>query len=387
MKAWQALGAKVTVVTCAPNFPRGKVYPGYRNRWYQRRDEDGVDVIRVWSYISANAGFTKRILDYVSYAVSAVFAALPLDFDLIVATSPQFFTAVAGRVVSALRRRPWVMEVRDLWPESIRAVGAARGPRWLFDRLEALELSLYRSAALVVVVTESFRDNLIDRGIPPKKLTVVTNGVDASAFTPRPRPAALEARLGLTGKTVVGYFGTHGLAHGLPFILSTAASAPAHVHFLFVGDGAMKGELVEQRAQLGLANVTLLPPVPKAEIGNYLALADIALVPLRRSDTFRSVIPSKIFESAATGTPILLGVEGESRRIVERYGAGLAYTPEDSGSFLAQLRILATDAQAYESCRVGALRLAADYDRDVLAARMYAELLGIVAAKTQATYA
>lgn len=371
IKVWQRLGAEVTVITCAPNFPRGIVYDGYKNKLYQRCEEQGVDVIRVWSYISANAGFAKRILDYVSYAFAATLAASRLEFDVVVATSPQLFTAVAGRAAAKLKGRPWVMEVRDLWPESIRAVGAARGPSRLMDLLERLELSLYRSAAKVIVVTDSFRENLTSRSIDPSKIAVVTNGVDRGAYAPSPKSAALVQRLGLGGKTVVGYLGTHGLAHGLTFILSCAAEADPNVHFVLIGDGAMKETLLAQREALGLTNVTMLPPVPKQDIGEYLSVVDIALVPLRRSDTFKSVIPSKIFESAASGTPILLGVEGESKRIVERFGAGLAFIPEDRESFLTQLHRLSSDADTYRACQAACVRLAAAYDRSALATQMY----------------
>lgn len=376
---WQRLGAEVTVVTCAPNFPRGRLYDGYANRLYQRRTEAGIDVVRVWSFISANEGFGRRILDYVSYAITATLASLRLDFDVVVATSPQFFTAIAGRSVGALKRRPWVMEVRDLWPESIRAVGAARGPARLFDALERLELSLYRSARRVVVVTESFRDDLIRRGIDTSKISVITNGVDVSAYPHRPKPAALVEALGLAGKVVVGYIGTHGLAHGLDFILSCAPELDERLHFVFVGDGAMKAKLLAQHAQLNLTNVTMLPPVPKAEVGKYLALIDISLVPLRRSKTFASVIPSKIFESAAAETPILLGVEGESARIIRKYGAGLTFKPEDRESFLEQLHTLAFDDALYARCRDACASLAAAFDRTALAERMYEVLKATVA--------
>ena len=387
VRVWQELGAEITVLTCAPNFPQGKVYPGYRNRLYSRRREDGVDVVRVWSYVSANAGFAKRILDYCSYAVAATLASLALSFDVVVATSPQFFTAVAGRAVGALRGRPWIMEVRDLWPESIRAVGAARGPELLLDALERLELALYRSARSVVVVTDSFRQNLIARGIDAAKVHVVTNGVDTTLYSPSAKPAGLASELGVADKLVVAYVGTHGMAHGLDFVLDCAGSAPPHVHFLFVGDGAEKRRLTAQRERLGLTNVTILAPVPKAEVARYLALADVALVPLRRRDTFKSVIPSKIFESAASGTPILLGVEGESRAIVERHAAGLAYVPEDRESFLTQLSALANDAELYRRCRRGCADLAAAYDRRVLATRMYSILVDEAQPASKPSYA
>ncbi|MEO0731322.1 MAG: glycosyltransferase family 4 protein [Bacteroidota bacterium] len=376
-REWVRQGVAVTVITCAPNFPQGKVYDGYRNRLWQRETVDGIEVIRVWSFITANAGFGLRILDYISYAVMALIASLFVRTDLIVATSPQFFTAVSGYLAGLLKRKPWVMEVRDLWPESIRAVGAAEGTeRWL-DRLEKLELFLYRKAARVVVVTNAFKDNLVRRGVPAEKVTVVTNGVLTEQFVSRSKDPALVKELGLEGKFVVGYLGTHGMAHKLDFILNSAPAAAPNVHFVFIGGGAQKASLLAQVEREGYPNVTMLPPVAKAEIARYISVIDVALVPLRRSDTFKTVIPSKIFENAAMGKPILLGVEGESAAIIRRFGAGCCFVPEDREDFLRQLNLLATDAALYAECQKNCAALAAAYDRRKLAGDMLAELRSV----------
>lgn len=309
-------------------------------------------------------------MDYISYAVMAFFASLFVRTDLIVATSPQFFTAVAGYVASVCKRRPWVMEVRDLWPESIRAVGAAPGKEKWLDRLEQLELFLYRKAAKVVVVTHAFKDNLIRRGVPAEKISVVTNGVLTDKFPRQPKDPALLRTLGLEDKFVVGYLGTHGMAHKLDFILDNAPAAAPNVHFLFIGGGAQKAALEAQVARQQLTNVSMLPSVPKKEIARYISITDVALVPLRRSDTFKTVIPSKIFENAAMGKPILLGVEGESEAIIKKYGAGLCFIPEDSDDFLRQLNRLATEPATYRACQQDCNSLAEAYDRNVLAREM-----------------
>ena len=125
-KEWVKAGHDVTVITCFPNFPKGEVYDGYRNKLYQREQVDGINVIRVWSYIAANKGFFKRTLDFISFSITSFIAGLFVKTDVIVATSPQFFTALSGRTLSFWKRKPWVMEVRDLWPESIKTVGAMK---------------------------------------------------------------------------------------------------------------------------------------------------------------------------------------------------------------------------------------------------------------------
>lgn len=373
-REWVKSGVDVTVITCAPNFPEGKVHDGYKNRLYSKEEVEGVTVIRVWSFITANEGFLKRTIDFISFAVSAFIAGLFVKTDMIVATSPQFFAAVAGRWLSFAKRKPWVMEVRDLWPESIKAVGAMK-EGWLFRYFERLELRLYRSAKLVVCVTASFKKILVSRGIPEDKIKVVRNGANLELYKSQAIDLPLKEKLGLQDKFIMGYIGTHGLAHKIDFILDCAAEVTDQkVHFVFIGSGAKKDELLQYKADLGLTNTTFLDPVPKSEVWRYISIIDIMIVPLKRSDLFKTVIPSKIFETAAMKTPILLGVDGEAREIVERYEAGLFFEPENSGSFLAQLGLITKDKRLYYKLQEGCRRLALDFDRKMLAAQMLDEL-------------
>ncbi len=375
-REWVRAGVRVTVITGNPNFPEGKLMVGYRNRLRPQRETiDGIEVVRVWSYISANEGFAKRVADYVSFAAMAVLAGLRVTPDVIVATSPQFFTSWAGWALAKAKRRPWIFELRDLWPESIVAVGAMK-PGKLLSFLEKIELALYRDADLVIPVTDAFKANLVRRGIPAGKIEVVTNGVAMEQFSPRPKDEALLARLGLTGKIVVAYVGTHGSAHALDFIVDSAAGADPRFHFLFVGAGAEKAKVVAKAKALGLTNCSFVDPVPKAEVVGTIASCDVMLVPLRRSDTFKTVIPSKIFEAAAMRRPILLGVEGQAKEIVEEYGAGLCFVPEDKASFLAALDAI-TDPAAQSALMAGCDALAAAYDRRRLATKMLGAIEGV----------
>ena len=237
--------------------------------------------------------------------------------------------------------------------------------------LERVELRLYRSAARVVAVSPAFKDNLVGRGIDPAKIEIVTNGADLDLWPPRPRDEALRAELGLEGKFVIAYVGTMGMAHGLDFILRAAAGIEdPNIHFLFVGDGSEAGALKAQAAAAGLANVTFHPPVARAEVPRFIAAADAALVPLKRAETFKSVIPSKIFEAAGMRRPILLGVEGQAAAILGEHRAGIAYTPEDEASFIAAVARLASDEALYRELQAGCAALAKAYDRDRLAAHM-----------------
>lgn len=221
-REWVRAGHGVTVITCFPNFPDGKVFKGYRNRLRKMETLAGIRVIRVWSYIAANKGFLKRILDYVSFMFSAIAASLLVNKpDLVIGTSPQFFTVCAAYVVGRAKRIPFVFELRDLWPESIKAVGAMR-QSILIGMLEKLELFLYRKASRIVSVTQSFKKNLVKRGIDGGKISVITNGADMSHFRPTQKDHELERKYGLEGKFVAAYVGTHGMAHGLETILRAA---------------------------------------------------------------------------------------------------------------------------------------------------------------------
>lgn len=377
-RRWVELGAEVTVITCAPNFPQGKVYAGYKNRLYQRETMAGIEVVRVWSYIAKNEGFLKRTIDFVSYACTAFVAGLFQRADLIIATSPQFFTALAGMSLAFCKRKPWIMEVRDLWPESIAAVGAMkRGVAYRF--FEWLEMRCYHSARRIVVVTDAFKRKIADRGIAESKIDVIKNGVCLEAFQPKSKDEALVDELGLGGKVVIGYIGTHGMAHKLDFILRCAKSLErdSRYHFLFLGTGGEKDNLLKLKEELGCTNVTMLEPVAKSEVGRYLSVVDIALINLRRSELFTTVIPSKIFESAAMRCPILIGVDGEAREIVEGYGAGLFFEPENAESFEAKLREI-INPDTYARCQAGCSALAKDFDRNRLAERMLKDCIQVI---------
>lgn len=368
-KEWVKNGDEVTVITCAPNFPRGKVYEGYRNKLWQEETVDGIRVIRVWSYIVANRGFVKRTLDFISFSITSFLTGLFIKTDLIVATSPQFFTALSGRTLSFWKRRPWVMEVRDLWPESIKTVGAMNDNAFI-RYFEWQEKRCYRSARKIIVVTDSFKRKLIGRHIPQEKIYVVKNGVDKSLFSPIPKNEALISRFGLKGKKIIGYIGTHGMAHKLDFIIECAARLKdSDFHFLLIGDGAEKENLLRLKEKLKCDNVTMLESVPKAEVKQYISILDAALINLRKSELFTTVIPSKIFENAAMEIPILLGVEGEAKEIIEKYDAGICFEPENAVEFIEALKKI-SEKENQDRHKEGCRKLATDFDRKNLALKL-----------------
>ena len=344
-RAWAAAGHEVHVVTGVPSHPAGEPFPGYRRGWCQREQVDDVHVHRVWTYLAPNRGVIRRTLNYLSFVPTAVFRAWRLGrFDVIVATSPQFFCAVAGAAAAALRRTPWVFEVRDLWPESIHAVGAIR-PSLPLRLLERLELRLYAHAGAVVCVSQAFIENLERRGVEPGKLRYVPNGI-VPAFWANGSREDGRARLGLEPHEVaVTYTGTIGMAHGLSSVLQAARlleRSLGTVRFFIVGDGAELADLKAKVGESGLSNVAFTGLVPRSAVPDILAASDVTLVTLKPSDTFKTVLPSKMFEAMAAGKPIVLAVVGEAGRVLERAQAGLPVPPGDS---VALARAIARLAQ------------------------------------------
>jgi glycosyltransferase involved in cell wall biosynthesis len=333
-REWVKSGHRVTVITCAPNFPEGVLFSGYKNKWYQREEMDGINVVRVKTYITANEGFAKRILDYISFGAMAGIAGLfQKKPDVIVSTSPQFFCAMGGWMLSVVRWKPWVFELRDIWPASITAVGAMdRNATIRF--LEKLELFLYRRADRIVSVTNSFKAELIERGIDGDKIDVVVNGVDLSTYTPATeKDGALAGEYNLTGKFVVGYIGTHGMAHALDKLLDTAEQLQGNddIRFLFVGGGAERANLERMALARKLSNVVMMPRQPKEIMPAVWSLCDISLISLRDTPLFTQVIPSKIFESMGMGLPMVIACpEGEATGIIESTSSGVVVPPEDT---------------------------------------------------------
>jgi glycosyltransferase involved in cell wall biosynthesis len=364
-REWAKKGIEVTVITCAPNFPEGKVFKGYKNKLYHKEYIDGIKVIRVWTYVSANKGFIKRTLDYISFMVASFIAGIFVKTDIIVATSPQFFTAISGRWLSFWKGKPWIMEVRDIWPESIKAVGAMKkNPAITF--FEFLEKRMYKTASKIVVVTDSFKEQLISKHkINSSKIKVIKNGINLELFSPQPKNKRILEELQLKDKFVIGYIGTHGMAHALDFILKSAKKIEdKKIHFLFIGAGAKKEELIKLKEELKLVNVTMLGLVTKKDIKEYISILDVSLVNLKKSDTFKSVIPSKIFESVAMHKPILLGVEGEAKKLIENYNVGEAFTPEDQKEFVDKVIFMSNKLKKYDQ---GFIKLIDDFDRKELA--------------------
>jgi glycosyltransferase involved in cell wall biosynthesis len=380
-RRWVQDGHEVTVITGVPNHPRGRIFPGYANRWIQEETIDGIRVLRTWMYLTPNSGFLRRVANYLLFALTAILASPRAERpDVVVATSPQFFVGVAGAIIARLKRRPFVLEIRDLWPKSIVELGQL-GPGPVLSALEALERWLYRSADGVVVNTRTFHDHITARGVASESIELVYNGIDPALFKPRPKNQGLLAKHGLENRFTVAYVGTLGLAHGLTLLVDVAErlAARREIQFVLIGDGADREKLEAEVAKRGLDNVHMLGLQPRDAMPDWIASIDVLLVMLRDLPVFETVIPSKIFEFLAQERPVILSAKGEIRRMMEEADGALVIDPEVADQLVAAIEeIIANPEAAGRRAAAGRRWVDAGFLRDDLARKMSAFLERVV---------
>lgn len=328
-------GHRVTMISEVPNHPSGIIPPAYKGKLFERANLDGIDVIRVWVKTSPTKNMYTRLAFYLSYMVHATLAGVLLaqrPFDLIYATSPPLFVGGAGLALSFLHHTPMIFEVRDLWPESASALGEIVNPK-AYALAARLEEACYRRSEAIVVVTQGIMDRLIERKIPPQKLTLIPNGANVDHFQFRPE-GRIQIRkiMRLENKFIVIYAGIHGIAQGLETVIKTAQTLQndQEIHFLMVGEGPQKGEIIRLVKECVLSNVTFIPEQPRDVIRDYLSAADVALIPLKNLDLFKRALPSKMFDAWACSRPILLCVDGEARDVLNKAEGGIFVPPEDA---------------------------------------------------------
>ena len=348
-RRWVADGHDVTVLTGVPNHPKGVIFPGYENKWIQEERIDGIRVIRTWMYLGNSDNVVTRSLNYVLFGITVLIGAMRVKApDVVVATTPQFFCGVAGAIVAKLKRRPFVLEVRDLWPDSI------------------VQLLQLRSRLLITFL---------------ERMALIYNGVDPRVFQSQQRMDELLRCHGLEGKYLVAYIGTLGMAHGLVTVLEAAEKLRDRpdIAFVLIGDGADRARLEEELRERQLTNVYLLGLRPRSEIPTWIASIDISLVLLRDLPVLETVVPSKIFETLAEARPVILAARGEIRRMVEEAKAGFVIDPEDSAALATTIEyIRAHPDEAATRASAGRSWVQANFQRDDLARRMASFLEGVV---------
>lgn len=341
---WVRSGHEVTVLTGFPNHPTGDIHPDYRSRFRRmiaRERLEGVEVVRTWLLPLPNRKSSERVLNYTSFCVSAVLRGLFLKRpSVLIATSPQLLVGVAGWILARLKRVPFVLEVRDIWPDAILASGVGREDSLFAKTLSAISRFLYRRADLVVVVSPAFIDELHTKwDVPLTKMKLVQNGVETDTFSPE---GPLDKEVEEVGGFTVSYIGTVGYAHGLENLLD-ASKLLQDTTFLIVGDGADR-ERLEREVAGGGFNVRLLGRRPREDIPSIIRASDVCLVLLRRAENFKTVIPTKMLEFMSSGVPVVVGVDGQARTIIEEANAGIFVEPDDPEALASAVVRLHEDA-------------------------------------------
>ena len=354
---WTHTGHEVTVLTGFPNHPDGIVRPEYRSRFRRlisREIADGIKVVRTWLLPFPNRKAYERMLNYSSFCVSAAFTASFLDRpDVVIATSPQLLVGLSGWWASRVKGVPFVLEVRDLWPESLTAVGMGNANSVLHRSLSKIAGFLYRKAEHVVVVTPAFRERLISHWeVPAAKISVIQNGVETELFSPRNRDPELIKQLNADGRFVVSFIGTLGLAHCLDTVLAAAerlqAAAP-DVMFMLLGEGADRERIAALAQARSLKNICFVPQQPREKIPAYISASDACLVVLKKSDVFETVIPTKMLEFMSCARPVILGVAGQAKQLLDRSRGGICVEPENAAALCDAIVRLKRDPKFCET--------------------------------------
>jgi len=348
---WVKEGHRVTVLTGFPNHPTGVVPPEWRprlRRLFYRETVHGIDVVRTWLIPLPNRKAHERMLNYSSFCVSAAMRGTTIDRpDVVIATSPQLLVGLSGWWIARLKRVPFIFEVRDLWPESLGAVGVGKDGSILHRSLAAIATFLYKKSSHIVVVTPAFKEHLIREWlIPADRISIVENGVETDLFAPGDPERALRRKLHLEGKFVVCYVGTMGMAHGLDTLIDAASrlqTANPRVALMLVGEGADKERIKALAHSRGLTNICFIDQQPREHIPAYLRSSDVCLVLLKKTDLFKTVIPTKMLEFMSCARPVILGVEGQARDILNRAHAGVAIEPENTAELVSAISRLASD--------------------------------------------
>ncbi|WP_422766827.1 glycosyltransferase family 4 protein [Photobacterium leiognathi subsp. mandapamensis] len=329
-KALRDKGHIVEVLTGFPNYPGGKVYDGYKITLYQKEVIDGIVIHRVPLYPSHDSSALKRIANYLSFAVSSTILGImkTRNIDVIYSYHPPLTTSLSASVLSLFKRIPFVVDIQDLWPDTLTATGMVNNQRVL-GLVSKVCSFVYKRASKIVVLSPGFKEKLISRGVPEDKIEVIYNWCNESALN---HSEECKVKLPENDKLNLLFAGNLGLAQGLPAIIEAAEKLQkedCQVNIVFLGDGVAKDAAISLVKEKALENVFFLPRVPMAQVGTLLSVSDMLLVHLNDNELFRITIPSRTQANLAMGKPIVMGVSGDAAELVQESGAGVICTPND----------------------------------------------------------
>lgn len=306
------------------------------------QDFDGVQVRRAWTYSALHRSFVWRVVSFLSFMISSIWVALKVkNVDLVIGTSPPIFQAVSAWVISVVKWKPFLLEIRDLWPEFAIDMGVLKNPIliWMSRRLERF---LYSQANHLLVNSPAYRDYLIELGIPAEKISFIANGVDPDMFVTEKKSGRIRKEFQLQDKFIVTYAGAMGMANNLEIVLEAAATLSdlPEVHFLMVGDGKDRKKLDEVAERLKLTNVTFTGSRPKSQMPEILAESDVCLAVLRDIPMFRTTYPNKVFDYMAAARPVVLAIDGVIRQVIEAADGGIPVPPGNPTAMANAVRSL-----------------------------------------------
>jgi glycosyltransferase involved in cell wall biosynthesis len=384
---WVAAGHEVTVLTGFPNHPDGVVRPDYRERFWRgfcREDFHGVKVLRTFLLPFPNRKPYERILNYTSFCISAAMAGSFVGCpDVVIATSPQLLVGLSGWWASRVKKVPFVLEVRDLWPESLVGTGVGQETSLMYRSIGKVASFLYRRADSIVVVTPSFRDHLVRAwNVEPEKIDVVQNGVETALFSPQESASEIRAQLGLASKFVVSYIGTLGLAHGLETLVAAAErlqTVAPQVLFMLVGEGADRERILSLAQSKQLTNLVFVPQQPREKIPAYISASDACVVMLKDKEVFETVIPTKMLEFMSCARPVILAVRGQAKRVLEAAGGGICIEPDNPQALCsAILQLQQSPALCAEMGKYGRNYIVRELSREKTAMQYLSTLKALV---------
>jgi glycosyltransferase involved in cell wall biosynthesis len=371
-------GIDVTVLTAMPNYPTGRIAPGYQGRWRCQERIDGVLVTRAWIYAAAGRSTIKRLANYLSFTVSGFAMALfgPRPDVIFVETQP-LTLGVAALLLKWCRNIPYIYNVPDLQIEVARELGFVRG-RWVLSLAASVERFVARRSWKVATVTKQFVEHFVDHGVPRRQVTFLPNGADAAALRPLPSSAAIRERWNLAGKTVYLYVGTHSYYHGLEVVIDAAARlrARSDIAILMIGQGSERAALIDRAAALGLTNVVFADS-PLDERAELYSIAHASLVTLRDIPVARRMRSAKIFPSLSCGVPVICAAVGEGGALVSQHECGVVVPPGDPVALADAMLALAADhRRRAEMARAGRALVEREYSWSVIVDRWLVELSG-----------
>ncbi len=376
-KHFQNKGNYVRIIAEKPNHPEGIFFDGYKKGMFIDKTYKEISVTYSWVKTKPQKGFLARILFYVSFMFMAVIAAWRSQekYDVVIASSPPLFVGISGWMAAKIKKAKFVFDVRDLWPDVAVAMGELNN-KLAVRMAEYIELLLYKSADLITTVTNSFKNTIIQKGLPESKIGLVANGTDPEVFKVDVPQDELRKALDLPSKFIAAYVGNHGLAQGLNHIIEAAEGFKKKgrddIHFLMVGTGPKKQKLIRKAARKGLSNITFIDRVSLKKATKYMNAADTLLVPLADDSIYSQFIPSKLFDSMAASKPVLLSIGGESKQILDKCRAGLYYKPENSEQLTENMLLLKGDrAMAKKMGENGRNWVVKHYSRDAQAHKMH----------------